>query len=35
MTLFQTGHTNGVASLAALLAGEPPHSYDPGLTVIA
>jgi len=33
MTLFESGHTNGAVSLAALLAGEPPRSDDPGLTV--
>lgn len=33
MTLFETGHTNGAVSLKALLAGEPPSSPDPGLTV--
>jgi predicted AAA+ superfamily ATPase len=33
MTLFETGHTNGAVSLAAVLAGEPPRSDDPGLTV--
>lgn len=33
MTLFETGHTNGAISLAALLAGEPPRSDDPGLSV--
>ncbi len=33
MTLFESGHTNGAVSLAALLAGEPARSEDPGLTV--
>ncbi len=33
MTLFDTGHTNGAISLAALLAGEPARSEDPGLSV--
>lgn len=33
MTLFETGHTNGAISLAALLAGKPPRSDDPGLSV--
>ncbi len=33
MSLFETGHTNGAISLAALLAGEPPRSNDPGLSV--
>jgi len=33
MTLFETGHTNGALSLAALLAGDRPSSTDPGLTV--
>lgn len=33
MTLFETGHTNGAVSLAALLAGEPPRSAEPGLSV--
>jgi predicted AAA+ superfamily ATPase len=33
MTLFETGHTNGAVSLAALLAGEPARSDDPGLSV--
>jgi predicted AAA+ superfamily ATPase len=33
MTLFESGHTNGAVSLAALLSGEPPRSDDPGLTV--
>jgi predicted AAA+ superfamily ATPase len=33
MTLFETGHTNGAVSLAALLAGDPPRSDDPGLSV--
>ncbi len=33
MTLFETGHSNGVVSLAALMEGQPPHSPDPGLTV--
>ena len=33
MTLFETGHTNGAVSLAALLEGDHPRSNDPGLTV--
>lgn len=33
MTLFESGHTNGAVSLAALLAGEPPRSDDPGMAV--
>ena len=33
MTLYETGHTNGAISLAALLAGEAPRSDDPGLSV--
>jgi predicted AAA+ superfamily ATPase len=33
MTLFETGHTNGAVSLAALLDGEPPRADDPGLSV--
>jgi len=33
MSLFETAHTNGAISLATLLAGEPPRSDDPGLTV--
>jgi hypothetical protein len=33
MTLFESGHTNGAVSLAALLAGEAPRSDDPGLAV--
>ena len=33
MSLFETGHTNGSVSLAALLAGVPPRSPEPGLTV--
>ena len=33
MTLYETGHTNGAVSLRALLAGDPPRSDDPGLTV--
>ncbi|MGH9185827.1 MAG: ATP-binding protein, partial [Acidimicrobiales bacterium] len=33
MTLFETGHTNGAISLSSVLAGEPPRSDDPGLTV--
>ncbi|MGH9156252.1 MAG: ATP-binding protein [Acidimicrobiales bacterium] len=33
MTLFETGHSNGAISLAAVLAGEPPRSDDPGLSV--
>jgi predicted AAA+ superfamily ATPase len=30
MTLFESGHTNGAVSLAALLAGEPPRPATPG-----
>jgi predicted AAA+ superfamily ATPase len=33
MTLFETGHSTGTVSLAALLAGEPPRTEDPGLSV--
>lgn len=33
MTLYETGHTNGAVSLAALFAGEAQRSDDPGLTV--
>jgi len=33
MTLFETGHTNGAVSLGDLLAGEPPRSDGPGLSV--
>jgi predicted AAA+ superfamily ATPase len=33
MTLFETGVSTGEASLAHLLAGEIPHSTDPGLPV--
>lgn len=33
LTLFESGFTNGSVSLAALLAGEPPRSGDPGLTI--
>lgn len=33
MTLYESGHTNGAVSLAALMAGEAPRSGDPGLTV--
>jgi hypothetical protein len=33
MTLFETGHATGAASLRALLAGEPARCPDPGLTV--
>lgn len=33
MTLFETGHTNGAISLAALLTSEPPRAEDPGLSV--
>lgn len=33
MSLFETGHTNGSISLAALLARVPPRSPEPGLTV--
>ncbi|CAN5351078.1 DUF4143 domain-containing protein [soil metagenome] len=33
MTLFESGHTNGSISLAALLAGESVRSDDPGLSV--
>ncbi len=33
MSLFESGHGDGAISLGALLAGEPPHSGEPGLTV--
>lgn len=33
MTLFETGHTNGAVSLAALFDGEAPRADDPGLSV--
>ncbi len=33
MTLFESGHTNGAVSLAALLEGHRPRSDDPGLAV--
>jgi uncharacterized protein len=33
MTLFETGHTNGAVSLAALMNGETPRSADPGLSI--
>ncbi len=33
MTLFETGHSNGAVSFAALMEGQPPRSRDPGLTV--
>lgn len=33
MSLFETGRTNGNVSLADLLAGEPPRSAEPGLSV--
>ncbi|MGQ0744601.1 MAG: ATP-binding protein [Acidimicrobiales bacterium] len=33
MSIFETGEGNGAVSLAALLAGEPPRSKDPGLKV--
>lgn len=33
MTLYESGHTNGAVSLAALLAGDPPRSDDSGLAV--
>jgi len=33
MTLFETGHSSGDVSFAALTEGEPPRSRDPGLTV--
>jgi predicted AAA+ superfamily ATPase len=33
LTLFESGHTNSSVSLGGLLAGEPPRSDDPGLTV--
>lgn len=35
MSLFESGHSTGKVSLAALLAGEPPRCPDPGLTVAA
>ena len=33
MSLFESGHSSGVISLAALLRGEPARSPDPGLRV--
>lgn len=33
MSLLETGHADGVVSLAGVLAGEPPRSPDPGLTI--
>lgn len=33
MTLFESGHTNGAISLAALLDGHPVRSVEPGLTI--
>lgn len=33
MTLFESGHTNGAVSLAAVLDGEPVRAADPGLSV--
>ena len=33
MTLFETGHSNGAISLAALLEGEPVRSADPKLSI--
>jgi len=33
MTLFETGHTNGAISLAALFDGDTPRSPDPGLSI--
>lgn len=33
MTLFESGHTNGAVSLAAVLDGGPVRAADPGLTL--
>lgn len=33
MTLFETGHSSGTVSLAAVMDGEPVRAVDPGLTV--
>src|SRR5205807_6192734 len=33
MTLFETGHSTGDVALGRILAGEPPRSPDPGLTI--
>lgn len=33
MSLFESGHSNGKISLAALMAGKKPASGDPGLTL--
>lgn len=33
MTLFETGHTTGAISFAAVMSGQPPRSADPGLTI--
>lgn len=33
MTLFETGHSTGVVSLASVLDGSPVRSQEPGLTV--
>lgn len=35
MSLFESGHSTGAVSLAALLCGELPRCPDPGLTVAA
>lgn len=35
MSLFETGHSSGQISLRHLLAGDPPSSPDPGLSVAA
>ena len=34
MSLFESGHSTGEVSLAALLRGEAPRAPDPGLTVV-
>ena len=33
MTLFETGHSTGEVSMAALMDGESVRSPDPGLTI--
>ncbi|MFH1763555.1 MAG: DUF4143 domain-containing protein [Gemmatimonadota bacterium] len=33
MSLFETGHSTGEASLSGLLEGTPPRAADPGLTI--
>jgi hypothetical protein len=35
MSLYESGHSNGRISLAALLSGEAPRATDPGLDVLA